>query len=134
MDEMFRYIVCMIFGCLSLFGNSSFNKYIFLGINGNKTDHSKRVIDKIDSLKLKSKITIQEPKVKRDKRLPINKIFQYTKFKKLSDNKSLCGICMDYKISKRVQLSVDILAQINRGSNSITIEDGKANIKVAMSL
>jgi len=43
-------------------------------------------------------------------------------------------ICMGYKVSKRVKLSVDILAEINRDDNSISIEDKKANIRVAMSL
>jgi hypothetical protein len=41
---------------------------------------------------------------------------------------------MDYKISKKIQISVDILAQIEREDNSIKIEDKKANIKVAMYL
>ncbi len=41
---------------------------------------------------------------------------------------------MGYKVSKRVKLSVDILAEINRDDNSISIEDKKANIRVAMSL
>ena len=128
---MIRVILCLIFSCSTLFANFN-NKYIFLGINANHSTKIKKIKKKF---KISSnKIDIKKPKIKRENSFSLGKIFQYTKFKKLSENKSLCGICMDYKISERVQVSVDILAQIDRDSNSITIEDRKANVKVAMSL
>ncbi len=46
------------------------------------------------------------------------------KFKNIKQKKFI-GISDGYKVSKRVKLSVDILAEINRDDNSISIEDKK---------
>jgi hypothetical protein len=129
---MVKYIIfILVFSYSNLVAKSSTNKYRLLGID---TVDNKKVERNI-KYKYTKNIDIKEPKsLKKSDISPIEEILKYAKFKKISNKKSLCGICMGYKVSKRVKLSVDILAEINRDDNSISIEDKKANIRVAMSL
>jgi len=134
---MAKYIaILLIVTLFSLEASTNYSKYTLLGIDLSQKHKNKPKESKKKGLYVETNsidIKIKSPK-RVIKNSSISKIFQYTKFKKISENKSLCGICMDYKISNRVKLSIDILAQINREDDTITIEDKKANIKVAMYL
>ncbi len=111
-----NYIAFIILiGFTSLFADSiESNKYHMLGIDGGV--YPKRAIAKLRPSKEGRGIDITED-IKRDRdnsTSTFKKILQYAKFKKISNSKSLCGICMNYKVSKDVQISVDILAEVNR--------------------
>ena len=130
---MLKYILLIILILNSNLLATTLHKYRLIGITpSNKAKHIPEEKKAISTIK--SQIDINRPKKVAIPNSSVKKIFQYTKFKKISQNRSLCGICMDYKISKKIQISVDILAQIEREDNSIKIEDKKANIKVAMYL
>jgi hypothetical protein len=103
--------------------------YKFLGITTNKS--KKTDIKKIKITKKSIKLKIS----KKNKKNSISKLLKHTKVKKTLKDTTLYGIGTQYKLSKKVKLSIDILAEVdtNKGE-SISIKEKSAEFKIALSL
>jgi hypothetical protein len=61
-------------------------------------------------------------------------LLKYTKMQKISKDTTLYGVEVDYKVSKKVKVSLDILAKLNIKKPSRLIEEEQANLKIALSI
>ncbi len=126
---MNRYIIILI---LLIFYNISLSAneccYNFLGITANK---SKKIV-KIQNYK--NSINIKKIVSKTKNKNSISKLLKHTKVKKISKNTTLYGVGTEYKLSKKVQLSLDILAKVDKNRDSITIQEKTAQVKIALSI
>jgi len=101
--------------------------YKFLGITTNKSKKIEKI--KIEKKDIKVKIS-----KKREKK-SISKLLKHTKVKKTHKNTTLYGIGTQYKFSKNIKLSVDILAEVDtKKGDTISIKEKSAQVKVALSL
>ncbi len=71
---------------------------------------------------------------KKSENSTISKLFKHTKIKKISENTTLYGLGVNYKVSNKVKLSLDILAKLNLKKSSSLIEDKTANVKIALAI
>jgi len=101
--------------------------YNRLGISSTKnkisSTHDIKKIDKIKKCKLK--------KIYKD---GISTLLKHLKSEKVSENKRHYGVGVDYKVSKKVQLSIDILAELDMKKPSRMIKEKQANIRLAIFL
>lgn len=101
--------------------------YNRLGISSTKnkisSTHDIKKIDKIEKCKLK--------KIYKD---GVSTFLKHLKSEKVSENKRHYGVGVDYKVSKKVQLSIDILAELDMKKPSRMIKEKQANIRLAIFL
>jgi len=71
-----------------------------------------------------------------EKKLPndptLSRLLEHAKVKKTPQKEICCGIKMDYKLSKKLSLSVDLMAQVEE--KSYKIKSKEANVHLAISL
>jgi hypothetical protein len=103
--------------------------YKFLGIMADKSKKTEIKKLKITKKSIKLKIS------KKNKKDSISKLLKHTKIKKTLKDTTLYGIGTQYKLSKKVKLSIDILAEVDtKEGESISIKEKSAEFKVALSL
>jgi len=124
---MNKCLVILILFFLSLSGLTAGDIYSKLGISvPKKINHS--------LLPKKKRIGIECCKVKKKYKTTIATLAKHLKSQKVSEEKTHYGVGIDYKISKQIQLSVDILAELDINKPSKIIKDNQANIRLAISL
>jgi len=122
----FIVIILLIFCSMTILSGNCC--YRILGIT---TSKSKKIVKpNIYQNRIKIKKLIS----KNSTTNPIFTLLKHTKVKKTSKDRTLYGIGLDYKVSKKVQLSLDILAEVDMHKRSKIIQEKTANIKVALSL
>ncbi len=122
--------------CLLLSGwLSANNHYRILGIN---IQQREEVAIKKESL---STLKISDIKVKRIKKedqknhsIPLLEVFSHTKVEKISKEMTLYGMGVEYQISKNLELSVNLLTELDLKAPSKMLKDPVTNINVALSL
>jgi hypothetical protein len=102
-----------------------------LGINANKSKNTTKI--KVEKKRNIIKIT-KHALSKKSTKNPISKILKHTKIKKLSEDTTLYGVGAEYKISKKVQLSLDILAEVDIKNSSLSVQEKTAQVKFALSI
>ena len=124
---MNKCLVILIVFILSLSGLTAGDIYSKLGIS---------VQQKINALPIlkKKRTRIKLCKLKKKYKTSIATLAKHLKSQKVSEDKTHYGIGIDYKISKQIQLSIDILAELDINKPSKIIEDNQANIRLAISL
>lgn len=85
-------------------------------------------------LTTKKREICKECKMKKIYKTTLSKLAKHIKSQKVSKDKTHYGLGVDYKVSKKVQLSIDILAELNVNKPSNMMKDNQANIKLAISL
>ncbi len=122
--KLYIILIGLIFCCSSTIANSC---YKTLGITTSK--YRLIAINTIQKKNINIK-TID----KKDEPNPISKLLKHTKMKKISENTTLYGVGVNYKVSNKVKLSLDILAKLNLKDSSSLIEDKTANLKIALAI
>ena len=125
--EMNKCLVILIPFILSHAGLIAGDIYSELGISvQKKTDSSPIPKEKTKGIK--------PCKLKKIYKTSLSTLAKHLKSQKVSEDKTHYGVGMDYKISKKVQLSIDILAELDIKKPSKIIKDNQANIRLAISL
>jgi len=94
----------------------------------------------IQEKKTSSKIVIKQERLlnyctsKKDYTNALNRLLKYIKSKKRSKEITQYGLGVDYQLSKKVQVTVDFLTQLDLNKPSKMMADREANIKLAISL
>ena len=73
-------------------------------------------------------------KLKKVYKKNISKVFKYLKSQKLSEEVTHYGVGIDYKLSKEIAVTIDILADLDIIKASKIIKNKQANIRLAISL
>ena len=101
--------------------------YSELGISVPKKTLSIKVI----KAKMKG---IKPCKLKKIYKNSLSTLAKHLKSHKISEDKTHYGVGVDYDISTKVQLSIDILAELDIKKPSKMMKDNQANIRLAISL
>ncbi|NOZ91323.1 MAG: hypothetical protein GXO60_08585 [Epsilonproteobacteria bacterium] len=118
-------VITLIFCSTNLIANEGC--YKILGINTSKSKKIVKPKTQKNSIKIKH-IS------KNSTKSTISKLFKHTKIKKTSKDTTLYGVGANYKLSKKVKLSVDILAEVDMNRDAISIQEKTAEVKVALSI
>lgn len=73
-------------------------------------------------------------KLKKIYKKRLSKLLKYIKSQKISKDMTHYGVGIDYKISKEIQITIDILAELDMKKPSNMLKDNRANIRLAISL
>ena len=73
-------------------------------------------------------------KLKRIYKKRLSTLLKYLKSQKLSEEVTHYGVEVKYKLSKQIQLTIDVLADLDIRKPSKIIKDQQANIHLAISL
>ena len=73
-------------------------------------------------------------KLKKIYKKRLSSLFKHLKSQKLSEEVTHYGVEVKYKLSKQIQLTIDVLADLDIRKPSKIIKDQQANIRLAISL
>ncbi len=124
---MNKCLIIVIFFILSNAGLIAGDIYRELGISAQKRTKI-LPISKVETKEIKP------CKLKKIYKSSLATLAKHLKSQKISEEKTRYGVGIDYKISKKIQLSIDILAELNIKKPSKMIKDNQTNIKLAISL
>jgi hypothetical protein len=103
--------------------------YSELGISIQK----KRVSSPNNSNTTKEDI-LKKCKLKKIYKKKLSTLLKYLKSQKLSEEVTQYGVGIDYKLSSQIQLTINVLADLDIKKPSQIIKDQQANIRLAISL
>ena len=83
---------------------------------------------------LKRVDTIERCKLKKIYKKRLSMLLKHLKYQKVSENMTQYGLELEYEISKKIQLTIDVLADLDVKKPSRMIKDNQANIRLAISL
>lgn len=78
--------------------------------------------------------TFEECKLKKIYKKRLSRLLKHLKSQKITEEMTHYGVEIDYKISKQIQVTIDILADLDMKKPSRMIKDKQANIRLAISL
>ena len=82
----------------------------------------------------KREYILKKCKLKKIYEKKLSTILKYLKSQKLSEEVTHYGVGIDYKLSSEIQLTINVLADLDIKKPSQIIKDQQANIRVAISL
>ena len=77
---------------------------------------------------------LKKCKLKKIYKKKLSTLLKYFKSKKLSEEVTQYGVGIDYKLSSQIQLTINVLADLDIKKPSQIIKDQQANIRLAISL
>ena len=125
---------CLIIFILIMFSHTLLiaqDIYSELGISIQK---KKASVDNSNNHSTKREDVLKECKLKKIYKKKLSTLLKYVKSQKLSEEVTQYGVGIDYKLSSQVELTINVLADLDIKKPSKIIKDQQANIHLAISL
>ena len=124
---MKKYLILLVISLSPLSANDS---YSILGINVNKkSDKSEKKVKKVSST-----ISIHSVKITKKIDSSYSKILEHVEIQKISKETTLYGMGVDYKVFPKIELSLNLLTEVDVKRPSKMIKNRVANIKMELSI